>query len=360
MNISNVLYHARLAGASSLNRESLLPKKIHPKVVGLKLTEHCNSRCITCNYWRTADKYKNLISTERAVSLLREFIGLDIRTLWLSGGEALLRKDLFHILGHFGNGEFHRITLATNGQLLARLKDQINGSPITNITVSLDGIGERNDRIRGIKGYYDNVINSLPLIKKKLKIVSTLTKDLLPDLDTLISYCEQNGYDFDFNILEHKLPYFDSEEVKKTVESLVIPKEDMPKLFEILALHSTPEFLLEEFKMYTEKARFSFNHCMFGYMQLNIDSKGDVQPGCYLFEPAGNILQSDLQSIIENKAYMEVAKEMYHLHCQVCTCGYGVSSSYKNPLRSAVYALKRLKQPQPARQHVRLGKFDAE
>ena len=75
---------------------SFLPKEIHPLSLHLKLTENCQARCVSCDYWKT--RWKDEITTERAVRLIDEVVDLGIGTLRLTGGEPLIRKDLFEVL----------------------------------------------------------------------------------------------------------------------------------------------------------------------------------------------------------------------------------------------------------------------
>ena len=214
----DIFYNMRLAAASSFNQAGLLPRNTRPYLANIKLTENCNSRCITCDYWRT--KSKQLISTKRAKLLLRELKKAGIKNIRLTGGEPLLREDLFDILDTCSNDWFDRVVLATNGLLLSRFAEKINKSIITNVTVSLDGGGERNDRIRGIKGYYDKVVNALPSIHRKIKIVSTFSNELLPDLEELLRYCKEQGYAYDINLLDKQMYFFSSKEVCKTIDEL--------------------------------------------------------------------------------------------------------------------------------------------
>src|SRR3954452_23835246 len=74
----------------------LLPPQIRPLSAHVKLTENCQAKCISCDYWKT--RWQDVISTDRAIELLNEIDAAGIASLRLTGGEPLLRKDLFEIL----------------------------------------------------------------------------------------------------------------------------------------------------------------------------------------------------------------------------------------------------------------------
>src|SRR5271154_6813413 len=131
--------------------QSLLPARVKPLSASLKLTENCQAKCVTCNYWQT--RWEDGLNTEKAVDIINRLGQFGIRYLRFTGGEPLLRRDLFQILQKADMRPFQRVTLQTNGLLLKKLHHEINASPITKVAVSIDGLEASNDVIRGIRGY---------------------------------------------------------------------------------------------------------------------------------------------------------------------------------------------------------------
>jgi len=151
----------------------LLPSKIRPLAAHVKLTENCQAKCISCNYWQT--RWQDGINTERAIALVNELGTLGVRSLRFTGGEPLLRTDLFQILNKSNTSSFQSIIIQTNGLLLKKLHKEMNDSPITSVAVSIDGLKETNDLIRGIRGYFDLAMEGIKLLRnKKVKISVTL------------------------------------------------------------------------------------------------------------------------------------------------------------------------------------------
>lgn len=103
-----------------------LPKSIHPLAAHIKLTENCQARCISCDYWK--HRWQDAISTDRAVELLNEIGTLGISSLRFTGGEPLLRKDFFEILAKANTSAFNHIIIQTNGLLVKKLHKEINAS----------------------------------------------------------------------------------------------------------------------------------------------------------------------------------------------------------------------------------------
>jgi MoaA/NifB/PqqE/SkfB family radical SAM enzyme len=182
----------------------LLPTKVRPLAAHVKLTENCQARCISCDYWKT--RWKDGIDTNRAVALVNEIGDLGIRTLRFTGGEPLIRKDFFEILRKSNTSSFKKIIIQTNGLLLKRFADQVNESPITNINVSIDGLREANDLIRGIQGYFDLALEGIrALRKKRVAFFVTLNGISAAELGELAEVAHGVGADIEFNILSRSL-----------------------------------------------------------------------------------------------------------------------------------------------------------
>jgi MoaA/NifB/PqqE/SkfB family radical SAM enzyme len=235
------------------------------------------------------------------------------------------------------------VVLATNGLLLGRYSEQINNSCITNITVSIDAMEKHNDEIRGVKGYFKKTLGNLLHIKnKKIKIVSVLSNVLVEDLEELITLCRDRGYTYDVNLPDNNMYFFASQEVEESIKKLKPSADELNKLFKILAKNDIlTGVILENAKNYMFNGNFLFSHCMQGFIEINIDSKGNVRTGCNVFEPVGNIMEKKVSEIVNSRAYLNSVKKMYAFDCPGCTCGYGISAIYSAPFSTSLSYIKK-------------------
>lgn len=137
------------------------------------ITNKCNLRCKHCY---NAEKYFNKdginfndLKSEDCkfvIDLIKED-GFD--HIHLLGGEPLIRDDIFDIISYAKNKDIY-VSINTNGTLLSANKiDEIINSGISQITISLDSTRSViNDNIRG-KGSFNQVVNNIRLLSKKLK-----------------------------------------------------------------------------------------------------------------------------------------------------------------------------------------------
>ncbi len=133
-----------------------VPKKL-PMNLTISVTDRCNSRCKTCNIWR-----KDAVDELDVEEYEKIFRSLSKAPVWftLSGGEPFLRQDIVDISESiYRNNEPDIINIPTNGILTARIEESVREildiCKKTRIVVnlSLDGIGEDHDIIRGAKSF---------------------------------------------------------------------------------------------------------------------------------------------------------------------------------------------------------------
>ncbi|MEK7220573.1 MAG: radical SAM protein, partial [candidate division NC10 bacterium] len=122
------------------------------------VTRTCNLRCIHCYTDSEARKYSGELTTEEGKALIRDLSAFQIPALLFSGGEPLARPDLFELVAHARSLSL-RPTLSTNGTLINDdTAKKIKEAGFTYVGISLDGIGEINDRFRGVDGAFDRAV----------------------------------------------------------------------------------------------------------------------------------------------------------------------------------------------------------
>jgi MoaA/NifB/PqqE/SkfB family radical SAM enzyme len=88
-----------------------------PRLIAWELTRTCNLSCIHCRAASIDKPYPNELTTEECMNLLDEVASFASPIMILTGGEPLLRPDLFEI-ATYGTEKGLRMVLATNGLLI--------------------------------------------------------------------------------------------------------------------------------------------------------------------------------------------------------------------------------------------------
>jgi MoaA/NifB/PqqE/SkfB family radical SAM enzyme len=134
------------------------------------VTRKCNARCLSCFSWK-----RTLVDTpELTLEEMRKISSSMPKFPWLmlSGGEPFLREDLREIVDIFyETNEVRHITLPTNGLLPERIHSVTQAmcssaeEATFNLVLSIDGIGEEHDRMRGCPGNFDKMMKTWELVE---------------------------------------------------------------------------------------------------------------------------------------------------------------------------------------------------
>ncbi|BAN34225.1 Elongator protein 3/MiaB/NifB [Sulfuricella denitrificans skB26] len=178
---------------------SLGPKRNPPgPVVIWNLIRRCNLTCKHC-YSISADKdFPGELSTDAVYTVMDDLKRFRVPVLILSGGEPLLRPDIFEI-AHRAKAMGFYVGLSSNGTLIDESNiDRIAAVGFDYVGVSLDGIQETHDKFRRMEGAYDASMHGIRLCKTrgiKVGIRFTLTQDNAHDLPGLLRLMEEEDLD---------------------------------------------------------------------------------------------------------------------------------------------------------------------
>ncbi len=189
---------------SQFMQELAAPTPMGPKrnppgpVVIWNLIRRCNLTCKHC-YSISADKdFTGELSTEEVYGVMDDLKAFHVPALILSGGEPLLRPDIFDIARRSKSLGFYT-ALSTNGTLIdAAMTARIAEIGFDYVGISLDGIAGTHDKFRRMVGAYDKSLAGIRLCRDagmKVGVRFTMTQDNAHDLPALLQLCEEEGID---------------------------------------------------------------------------------------------------------------------------------------------------------------------
>lgn len=130
-------------------------------VVVWNVTQRCNLHCAHCYSSSQNRDYPGELTTAEGLSLIDHLAQFGVPTLLFSGGEPLMRPDLFE-LARAAREAGMRTVLSTNGTLLdERRALQVAEAGFSYVGVSIDGIGPLHDRMRGSKGAFHHALRGI-------------------------------------------------------------------------------------------------------------------------------------------------------------------------------------------------------
>jgi Fe-coproporphyrin III synthase len=177
----------------------------NPVYLILFVTGRCNADCKMCFKWEDRPNPKNELSLAEIDKISSKFG--DVLQLTLSGGEPFLRDDIPEIAENFYRNNGARfITIPTNASFPERIESNVNEilkrcpHALLNIGLSLDGIGDAHDALRGLNGSFDKVLDTytrLKIIRKKhnnlcLKVTTVLSSFNSEKIDEVLRFVKEN------------------------------------------------------------------------------------------------------------------------------------------------------------------------
>ncbi|MBI4496667.1 MAG: radical SAM protein [Chloroflexi bacterium] len=170
------------------------PRAERRPVVVWTTTRRCNLHCMHC-YSDSFDKaYPGELTTAEARAMLEDLAAFGVPVLLLSGGEPLLRPDLFDLIAH-AHSLGLRTTLSTNGTLITpELARRIKEVGCGYVGISLDGIGPHHDKFRGKRGAFEEAlagIRNCRAVGQRVGLRLTLTQRTVADLPAIFRLIEE-------------------------------------------------------------------------------------------------------------------------------------------------------------------------
>jgi Fe-coproporphyrin III synthase len=145
--------------------DMIVTHPIHPDaprpVVVWNCTRQCNLSCIHCYASAGSTVTHEEIDTPQGMKLIGDLSEFGVPVILFSGGEPLLRKDLFD-LARYAVKQKLRVALSTNGTLITgKIADALRDIGFAEVGISLDGIGDSNDRFRGKSGSFQRALQGI-------------------------------------------------------------------------------------------------------------------------------------------------------------------------------------------------------
>jgi AdoMet-dependent heme synthase len=159
------------------------------RLVAWETTRNCNLNCVHCRASADRGPFAGELDTQAAFRLLDQIAAVGKPIVILTGGEPLLRPDIFEI-AQYGTGKGLRMVMAPNGTLITEeIAGQIAKAGIKRISISLDGPDhESHDAFRGVNGAFDGAISGIARAKAagiEFQINTTITRANLNQIDDI-------------------------------------------------------------------------------------------------------------------------------------------------------------------------------
>lgn len=165
-------------------------------VVSWNVTRTCNLKCVHCYSDSDAKKYDGELTTAEALRFIDDCADFRVPVLLLSGGEPLIRPDIFDLV-RYANQKSIRTTFSTNGTLIDQeMAERIKALGVGYVGISLDGLGDSNDRFRGQSGAFERALKGIRhclSVGQRVGLRFTINRYNYQDLEEIFRLIEEEN-----------------------------------------------------------------------------------------------------------------------------------------------------------------------
>jgi len=336
--------------------------EFEPKWIAWEITRRCNLSCVHCRSSSELEAEAHPdFSYEQATAVLDDIASYAGPVVVLSGGEPLMRDDVFAI-ARYGTGKGLRMCLATNGTLVTeKTCKSILDSGIKIVSLSIDGAtAATHDNFRNQEGAFDGAMEAIRLFNKHdipFLVNSSFTlrnRHEIADIYKLVKGLGATAwYMFMIvptgrgeDIMEELIPEDIYDEIldwhyqiEKQEDELLMRPTCAPHYYRIVRQKAKEEgntFKRRNLKFSTGGSK----GCLAGQLICLINVDGEILPCSYFPKSAGNIFELGLKEIWENSELLLSLRDFksYKNNCGQCeylkVCGgcraraYAVSGDY--------------------------------
>lgn len=324
---------------AGLNTAELESAEYMPRLVFWEVTSACNLQCVHCRARPSGQRSPEELTTDEGKALIDQIGSFSKPILVLSGGEPLLRSDIFEIAAHGASGGL-KVALATNGTLVTpEVARRIREAGVQRVSVSIDGAtAASHDEFRRVPGAFGEAWRGIENIKAAgipFQINTTVTKNNVRELPEILNLAVERGaaalhifllvptgcgkeiadeemispqkYEGVLNWL-----YDRSKDVKIGLKATCAPH-----YFRIMRQRAKKEGI--GISQETHGLEAMTKGCLAGSGVCFVSHKGEVYPCGYLPVSAGDVRRQDFRNIWENAEVFKALRDEDNLRGK---CGY--------------------------------------
>jgi heme b synthase len=329
--------HPHTTGKPHNDEDSSAPLRL----VAWETTRNCNLNCVHCRAAATQGPYTGELDTRAALGLLDQIAQVAKPIIILTGGEPLLREDIFEI-AKYGDAKGMRMVMAPNGTLVTpEIAARMADSGIQRISVSLDGASaESHDAFRGVTGAFEGALNGISNAKAagiQFQINTTITKANLDQIPKILELAESLGavahhifllvptgrgkyivdQEIDAREYEETLNWFYDQRGKT---SLQLKATCAPHYYRILRQRARQDGHQVTFESHGLDA--VTRGCLGGTGFCFISHRGIVQPCGFLDLNCGDVSQQSFAEIWRNSEHFQKLRNLEKLQGKCGGCEY--------------------------------------
>ncbi|MDD3857507.1 MAG: radical SAM protein [Methanoculleus sp.] len=299
-----------------------------PRIVSWNVTSRCTLACAHCSIDASRDGSPGDLDTAAGMALIDQIVAVGRPILILSGGEPLLRADIFDLAG-YAAGRGLRVAMGTSGVLITdAVAGRIRGAGIRKVAVSIDSTDPGvHDAFRGTDGAWERAVDGIRALRRAgvpVQINASIGGPDAGEVDGIVAFGKSLGvrdYQFFFLVPTGRgkgLADIPPESSEAAIGRILAHARDPG-----LSVRPTcaPQFVRVAARMGLDPALWG-RGCIAGTAYCRITPAGDVTPCPYLPIAVGSVREEAFGEIWHGSPILAALRDPDRLGGKCGRCGY--------------------------------------
>ncbi len=312
-----------------------------PRVIAWESTQACNLVCRHCRASAQTEPAPDELTTSEVKRLIDEIVSLSKPIFVISGGEPLMREDIFDVAA-YATDRGLRVAMSPNGTLITpHAVERMKDAGVKRVSVSIDGSSaERHDAIRGVTGAFQDAVRGIQHCRDGVlpfQINTTVMRQNVHDLEATHDLTVSLGAAawHIFMLVPTGRGQVDDELTPQGYEDILnwiydaaldspIPLRVTcgPQFMRLVLTRQkdsdTPPNLVGQERGLDRMSR----GCLAGMGYCFISHRGEVYPCGYLPVLAGNVREEDFASIYQESPVFQQLRDLSQLEGKCGRCPF--------------------------------------
>ncbi len=296
-----------------------------PALVSWNLTKKCNLKCPHC-YMEAGRPADRELTTDECLELIDEMQALGTEMLILTGGEPLLRKDIYEI-ARYASLQGIWVVMGTNGVLVTdEVAEKMVECGVKGVGISIDSLDpEKHNEFRGGPDAWNYSVRALEICQAhdlEVLVQTTVMEMNRREIPEMIEFAHEKGaWAFNLYFLVQtgrgqKMNDLSPEKTEQILTDLVHVQDDYRPM--LVRSKCAPQF--KQIAYDSGRGGLESGGCMAGTQYCRITPNGDVTPCPYMDLVAGNVLERSFTDIWQTAPVLQELRrpEMLKGRCGAC------------------------------------------
>lgn len=277
-------------------------KNYIPSLVSWNLTKKCNLQCPHC-YLSAGRAAERELTTDECLSLLEEMHALGTEMLILTGGEPLLRKDIYTIAKAASSMGIW-VVMGTNGVLITRhVARKMVECGVQGVGISIDSADpDRHNEFRGGRDAWQHSVRALKICRQEgleVLVQTTVMEENYDEIPKLLDFAkEQGAWSFNLYFLVQTgrgrgMTDLSAMATESMLSRLVDVQDDYRPM--LVRSKCAPQF--KQIAYAKGRGGMESGGCMAATEYCRITPEGNVTPCPYMDVVAGSVLNDSFTTI---------------------------------------------------------------